>query len=147
MPAESARPRLDRRAYRHARVETTPSAAINGMALAALLGYGALELTALSHRREAIAPRNVCLTSVRSFEAEEINFGRRHAVRVVGMEELHRRGVPDACEERAIAKPGPAPGSPRPSNKSPHAQNLQLQTDVLSLGGETGSRGNIIEIR
>lgn len=82
--------------------ETTPSGAINGMALAALLGYGAPELTALSHRR-AIAPRNVCLIGARSFEPEEIEFAKRHSVRVIAMEELRRRGVSDACAEaRAI---------------------------------------------
>jgi arginase len=84
--------------------ETSPSGAINGMALAALLGYGAPELTALPHRHGAIAPRNVCVIGARSFEPEEPAFAKRHGVRVIGMEELHRRGIADTCAEaQAIA--------------------------------------------
>ncbi len=89
--------------------ETSPSGAINGMALAALVGYGAPELTALSYGRGAIAPRNVCLIGARSFELEELAFAKRHGIRVVGMKELHRRGIADACAEaRAIAGTGVA---------------------------------------
>jgi arginase len=89
--------------------ETSPSGAINGMGLAALLGYGALELTALSRRRGTIAPRNVCVIGARSFEPEEPAFAKRHGVRVVGMDELRRRGIADTCAEaQAIAGSGTA---------------------------------------
>jgi arginase len=88
---------------------TSPSGAIHGMALAALIGYGAPELTALSGGRGAIAPRNVCLIGVRSFEPEEIAFAKRHGIRVIGMKELRQRGIADACiEARAIAGTGVA---------------------------------------
>ncbi len=73
--------------------ETSPSGAINGMALAALVGYGVPELTALSYGRGAIAPGNVCLIGARSFELEELAFAKRHGIGVVGMKELHRRGA------------------------------------------------------
>jgi arginase len=89
--------------------ETSPSGAINGMALAVLLGYGAPELTALTRRRGAIAPRNVCLIGARSFEHEELAFAKHHRIRVIGMKELRRRGIADACAEaRAIAGTGVA---------------------------------------
>lgn len=89
--------------------ETSPSGAMNGMALAVLLGYGAPKLTALSRRIGAIAPRNVCLIGARSFESEELAFAKRHGIRVIGMKELRRRGVADACAEaRAIAGTGVA---------------------------------------
>lgn len=89
--------------------ETSPSGAINGMALAALIGHGAPELTALSCGRGAIAPRNVCVIGARSFEPEELAFAKRHGIRVIAMKELHRRGVADACAEaRAIAGTGVA---------------------------------------
>jgi arginase len=89
--------------------ETSPSGSINGMALAALIGCGAPELTALSYGRGAIAPRNVCLIGARSFELEEAAFAKRHGIRVIGMDELHRRGIADACAEaRAIAATGVA---------------------------------------
>jgi arginase len=89
--------------------ETSPSGAINGMALAALVGYGSPELTALSYGRGAVAPRNVCLIGARSFELEELTFAKRHGIRVIGMKELHRRGIADACAEAcAIAGTGVA---------------------------------------
>jgi arginase len=89
--------------------ETSPSGAVNGMALAALVGYGAPQLTALSYGRGAIAPRNICLIGARSFEPEELAFAKRHRIRVIGMKELHRRGIADACgEARAIAGTGAA---------------------------------------
>lgn len=89
--------------------ETSPSGAINGMALAALIGHGAPELTALSCGRGAIAPRNVCLIGARSFEPEEVAFARRHGIRVIGMKGLRQRGIADAfAEARAIAGTGVA---------------------------------------
>jgi arginase len=89
--------------------ETSPSGAINGMALAVLLGYGAPALTALSRGRGAIAPRNICLIGARNFEPEEIAFAKRHGIRVIEMAELQQRGIADACAEaRAIAGRGVA---------------------------------------
>jgi arginase len=88
---------------------TTPSGAINGMPVAALLGYGAPELTGFFRGRSAITPNRVCLVGARSFEPEEIAFARRHGVRVIGMDELSRRGIEGACAEaRAIAGGGVA---------------------------------------
>jgi arginase len=89
--------------------ETTHSGAVNGMPVAALLGYGAPELTGLCDDRGAIAPHHVCLVGARSFEPEEIAFARRHGVRVIGMDELSRRGIEDTCAEAcAIAGGGTA---------------------------------------
>jgi arginase family enzyme len=79
------------------------------MALAALLGFGATELTALSHGRQALAPGNVCLIGARSFEPQEIEFAKQHGVRVIGMDEVRRRGIGNACAEAsAIAGTGVA---------------------------------------
>ncbi len=89
--------------------ETTPSGAINGMAVAALLGHGTPELTALSRGQGAISPRHLCLLGARSFEPEEPAFARRHGVRVIAMNELARRGIQDSCAEAlAIAACGVA---------------------------------------
>jgi arginase len=88
---------------------TTHSGAINGMPVAVLLGYGAPELTGLVHGRHAIAPEHICLVGVRSFEPEEIEFARRHKVRVIDMDEVSRRGIGDSlAEARAIAGNGVA---------------------------------------
>lgn len=84
--------------------ETTHSGAIHGMPVAVLLGYGAPELTGLAAGRPPLAPEHVCLVGARSFEPEEIEFARRHEVRVIGMEEVSRRGIADClAEARAIA--------------------------------------------
>jgi arginase len=87
--------------------ETTPSGAINGMPLAALLGYGLPQLTALS--RGTIPPDRICLIGTRSCELEEVAFAARHGIRVIGMDEISRRGIEEVCAEaRTIADSGAA---------------------------------------
>ncbi len=89
--------------------ETTHSGAINGMPVAALLGYGAPELTGLAGDRRAVEASHVCLVGARSFEPEEVAFAKRHGVRVIDMDEVLRRGVRAAlAEARAIATNGTA---------------------------------------
>src|SRR5829696_1858144 len=84
--------------------ETTHSGAINGMPVAALLGYGAPELTGLAGNQCAIEPRHICLVGVRSFEQEEVAFARRCSVRIIEKEECVRRGIKDTLDEaRRIA--------------------------------------------
>lgn len=87
--------------------ETTPSGAINGMPLAALLGHGLPQLTALS--RGAIPPDRICLIGTRSYELEEVAFAARHGIRIIDMNEISRRGVDEVCAEaRTIADSGAA---------------------------------------
>jgi arginase len=89
--------------------ETTHSGAINGMPLAALLGYGSPRLTAIAGDRRALEPGHVCLVGTRSFEPEEMVFAKRHGIRVIQMDEVARRGVADVlAEARAIATRGTA---------------------------------------
>jgi arginase len=89
--------------------ETTHSGAINGMPLAALLGYGSPELTGIAGDRRALEPRHVCLVGTRSFEPEEMVFAKRHGIRVIQMDEVARRGIPDVlAEAHAIATKGTA---------------------------------------
>jgi arginase family enzyme len=86
------------------RPATMHSGAINSMPVATLLGYGTPELASIFRSRGAISPNHICLIGARSFEREEIAFARRHDVRVIGMDELSRRGIEAACAEaRAIA--------------------------------------------
>jgi arginase len=89
--------------------ETTHSGAINGMPVACLLGHGAPELTSVAQDGPAIDPRHVCLVGARSFEPEEIEFAKRHGVRVIGMPEVRRRGIEAVlAEAKAIATHGTA---------------------------------------
>ncbi|UTD29765.1 arginase [Bradyrhizobium sp. WD16] len=73
--------------------ETTHSGAIHGMPVACLLGHGEPLLTSIAEGGPALDPRHVCLIGARSFEVEEVAFAERLGVRVIGMEEVHRRGV------------------------------------------------------
>ena len=79
--------------------QTTPSGATHGMPVAALLGEGAPELTSIAETAPALSARHVCLVGARSFEPEEIAFAERFGVRVIGMEEVHRRGIDAALAE------------------------------------------------
>jgi arginase len=88
---------------------TTPSGAIDGMPVAALLGYGESELTGLSGASSALSPSKVCLVGARSFEPEEVAFAASRGVRVIRMDELSRRGMADVfAEARAITCDGVA---------------------------------------
>lgn len=89
--------------------ETTHSGAINGMPVAALLGYGAPQLTSVANSGAPIDPRHLCLIGTRSFEPEEAAFAQRHGVRVIDMLEVRRRGVEAVlAEAHAIAGRGSA---------------------------------------
>jgi len=88
---------------------TTHSGAINGMPLAALLGYGAPELTSVANTGPAIHPHHVCLVGVRSFEIEELELAERLNIRVIRVEDVNRRGVEGVlAEAQAIAADGTA---------------------------------------
>lgn len=73
--------------------ETTPSGAYHGMPLAGLLGYGAPEMAKLIQSQALLAPRNVVLIGVRSFEEGEAALLKRLNVRVYLMEEVRQRGL------------------------------------------------------
>jgi arginase len=89
--------------------QTTHSGAINGMPVASLLGYGPRELTSIAETGPALRAQSLCLIGARSFEAEEVEFARRHGVRVIGMDEVHRRGIEAVwAEARTIAANGTA---------------------------------------
>jgi arginase len=89
--------------------QTTHSGAINGMPVASLLGYGPRELTSIAETGPALRAQSLCLIGARSFEAEEVEFSRRHGVRVIGMEEVHQRGIEAVwAEARTIATNGTA---------------------------------------
>jgi arginase len=88
---------------------TTHSGAINGMPLAALLGYGAAELTSVAKTGPAIHSQHVCLVGVRSFESEELELAERLNIRLIRMEEVSRRGVERVlAEAQGIAADGTA---------------------------------------
>lgn len=73
--------------------QTTPSQAIHGMPLAALMGYGESSLTHLFGISPKLDPRHVVLIGVRSFEAGEAELLKRLNVTVYYMDDVKKLGV------------------------------------------------------
>jgi len=82
--------------------ETTPSMAIHGMPLAALLGYGEKALTSVCDITPKLDPKNVVLIGVRSYESGEAELLKQLNVKIYFMEEVKKRGFADVLKE-AIA--------------------------------------------
>jgi arginase len=88
-------------------IETTPSMNPHGMSAAVLLGHGNQEFLAIGGG--VLRPENLCYIGARSFEAGELALLRRLGVRIIEMDEIHRRGLPAAVDEAlAIATRGTA---------------------------------------
>ncbi len=77
--------------------ETTPSGNIHGMALAALLGQGAPELTSLGRPGPKLSPAEVVLLGVRDLDAEEREALRRSGVLVLTMRDVDEMGMAAAA--------------------------------------------------
>jgi arginase len=79
--------------------ETSPSGNIHGMPLAAVLGYGAIELTHVAGFSPKVLPENVAVIGARSIDPGEREFVRNTGIRVFSMSELDERGLADVVEE------------------------------------------------
>jgi arginase len=73
--------------------ETSPSGNIHGMPLAALLGFGAGELTAVAGVFPKVDPGNVALVGIRSLDTGEKNRLKETGVQVHTMSDIDRHGV------------------------------------------------------
>jgi len=79
--------------------ESSPSGNIHGMPLAALLGYGAAELTRVAGFSPKVLPENVAVIGARSIDPGEREFVKNTGIRVFSMSELDERGLADVVEE------------------------------------------------
>ncbi len=79
--------------------QTTPSQAIHGMPLAALMGYGESSLTHLLGNRPKLDPRHVVLIGVRSFEAGEAELLKRLNVTVFYMDDVKKMGIQSVFDQ------------------------------------------------
>lgn len=79
--------------------ETSHTGLIYGMPLAALLGYGEAAFVHCLVSGAKVLPQHVCVLGARSYEPEERALLDRIGVRVIGMEEVVRRGVGAAIDE------------------------------------------------
>jgi arginase len=73
--------------------ETSPSGNIHGMPLAALLGFGAPELTSVGGPTPKMDPANVALVGIRSLDAGEKKRLKETGVQVHTMSDIDRHGV------------------------------------------------------
>jgi arginase len=73
--------------------ETSPSGNIHGMPLAALLGFGAPELTSVGGPTPKVDPANVALVGIRSLDAGEKKRLKETGVQVHTMSDIDRHGV------------------------------------------------------
>ena len=73
--------------------ETSPTGNIHGMPLAALLGYGAAELTGIGGAFPKVDPANVALVGIRSLDTGEKKRLKETGVQVHTMADIDRHGV------------------------------------------------------
>jgi arginase len=83
--------------------ETSPSGNIHGMPLAALLGFGAPELTGVGGPTPKVDPSNVALVGIRSLDSGEKKRLKETGVQVHTMSDIDRHGVPSVMK-KALAQ-------------------------------------------
>ena len=89
--------------------ETTPSGNVHGMPLAALLGYGAKELTHIAGFAPKILPEHAVVIGARSVDPGERDLIRKLGIRVFTMTDMDERGIGSVIKEAiAIASNGTA---------------------------------------
>jgi arginase len=79
--------------------ESSPSGNVHGMPLAASVGVGPRELTALGDISPKVRPQNAVLVGVRDIDAEEKELLASSAVRVFTMRDIDERGMRSVVEE------------------------------------------------
>ncbi len=75
----------------------------HGQPVASLLGEGSKDIRNISNRKQTIAPDNLTLIGVRSFEPAEKAFLRQHKVKVYYMDDVKEAGF-DAIFKKALAR-------------------------------------------
>jgi len=83
--------------------ETSPSGNIHGMPLAALLGFGARELTEIGGASPKIEARNIALLGIRSLDSGEKSRLKETGVQVHTMADIDRHGA-DQVMKKALAR-------------------------------------------
>jgi arginase len=79
--------------------QSSPSGNIHGMPLAALLGYGAKELTHIAGFAPKILPENTVIIGARSIDPGERELIKKLNIRVYTMSELDERGMGTIIKE------------------------------------------------
>ncbi|MCG6872415.1 MAG: arginase [Gammaproteobacteria bacterium] len=82
--------------------DSSPSGAVHGMPVAALLGEGEPEFTGIVRNGPVFRPEDICLVGIRSYEPGEARRLERLGVKIFFMEDVHRMGA-EAVFGEAIA--------------------------------------------
>jgi arginase len=108
--------------------ETSPSGNVHGMPLAALLGYGAKELTHIGGFAPKLDPRYCAHVGGRDIDPSERELIKKLGMRFFTMREIDERGM-NACMDEAIEIARRAPGG----------YHVTLDVDALDPGDAPGS--------
>jgi arginase len=108
--------------------ETTPSGNIHGMPLAALLGYGATELTNVAGFAPKLYPRLCAHVGARDLDTGERELIRKLGMRFFTMREIDERGMA-ACMNEAI----------KIASKGTGGYAVTFDVDALDPGDAPGS--------
>ncbi len=79
--------------------ETSPSGNVHGMPLAAVMGYGAPELTEILGFKPKVEPRNVAMVGVRELDPKEKRLVKESGVHVFTMRDIDERGMREVMAE------------------------------------------------
>ena len=79
--------------------ETSPSGNVHGMPLAAVMGYGAPELTELLGFKPKAEPRNVAMVGIRELDSKEKRLVKESGVHVLTMRDIDERGMREVMTE------------------------------------------------
>ena len=108
--------------------ETTPSGNIHGMPLAALLGYGAPELTNVAGFAPKLDPKLCVHVGARDIDVGERELIKKLGIRFFTMREIDERGM-SACMDEAIAI----------ASRGTGGYAVTFDVDVLDPGDAPGS--------
>jgi arginase len=79
--------------------EISPSGNVHGMPMAAIMGYGPIELTHIFGFSPKIQPECAAMIGIREVDPEERELVKKSGVRVFTMKEIDRRGFGTVMEE------------------------------------------------
>jgi arginase len=79
--------------------DTSPSGNVHGMPLAAIMGYGAPELTEIAGFKPKIEPQNIAMVGIRDLDAKERRLVKDSGVHVFTMREIDERGMRDVMAD------------------------------------------------
>jgi len=79
--------------------EISPSGNVHGMPLAAIMGYGPIELTRIFGFSPKIQPERAVMIGIREVDPQERELVKSSGVRVFTMKEIDRRGIGSVMDE------------------------------------------------